>query len=120
MFLGTTGGLHHGHPTEGIVAHIEHHRVPVGGHDPIGPPCEAPSPEIGTGVAGRRVGRQTGIGRVDQDLSAQPGEKRPVGTQVVVLEVDGGQPQVRCRQTVAVPHALHNPPLGYPVHLACQ
>src|SRR5690606_16128377 len=39
----STRGFHHRHPTKRIVAHVEHERVPVRGHDRLRPTCQAPS-----------------------------------------------------------------------------
>src|SRR5690606_5864955 len=80
---GSTQGFHHRDPPEGLVAHVEHQRVPVGGHDVGGPPLEAPAPEVGPGVLGGLGGGPVGLRVGDELVWPDPSGERPVGREVV-------------------------------------
>ena len=73
MRLGSAGRFHHRHPAERVAADVEHHRVPVGGHDLVGPALQALAPEVGPGVVGRLGDRPGDLVVVGQPLEARPG-----------------------------------------------
>ena len=66
------------------------------------------------------VGRPADIDGIHQHLGTHAGEQRATGPQVVVLEVQGGQPEIVSRQGMAIPEPVHEVALGDPVDLADQ
>ena len=91
----------------GSDADVEDEAVPVGGDDGVGPAGEALAPEVGPGAwRAVRSSRSITSASVDQPLDLarphQPLVERPLGADVVVLEVEQRELGVVPREAVAV------------------
>ena len=112
--------LHHGDPAQCLARHVEHHGVPVGGHDPVGPAGQAPAPEVGAGIGWGLFSSPEGVAGINKSLGAESGEERTVGPQVVVLEIKGCEPEIIMSQAVSLTKTVHYSAFGNPVHLPSQ
>ena len=74
---GSAQRFHHRHPAQRVAADVEHQRIPVGGHDVVGPLLQALAPEVGPGVgrAARSMARSTSSSSVIRS-QPDPGEQR--------------------------------------------